>query len=291
MERADDKGDIPFRHPARHVAALGIALFVHGFLFAVFSFVPEKPLAIAPAPIPVKLVTTNIPVVPTVMEAPPSLPVPAPTPSEPKLPSTEPEPDIAPIETPTENTSLDPMSDAAPPISRPLSILSTDDPVQGEPIPDKWRLLDGARISLDKTQQPQNPNLEALSEALDCFGFDADCAVQRKIVFGEEQLSNTDLVWMRSYAHSGLSNSDFYGMSEAQIRERLGIPTAGKNGLMIIPGLAIDGPWWDALHGVNKACDYGVGINDQGQKQLVKSCAALKPSANDRIGFLPKTVE
>jgi len=95
----------------------------------------------------------------------------------------------------------------------------------------------------------------------------------------------------RTQQPSGLSDSSLYGLSEAQIRERLGIPTAGRNGFLIIPGIGIDGPWWDKLHGVNKACSYSVGIGVEGQRELKKSCPSLKPSSKDKIGFKPKSLD
>ena len=296
MERADDTGGDPAAEKTRHGFALIFALALHVGLFSIFSFVPERPLAVPQAPIPVKLVILDIA---PALEAdrPEETPVPAP---EPQTPLTDPIP--VPTEPPPERTQTEPLPEtapkirpaptpAAPPRSIPLSILSTDDPQIGEPIPDKWRLPDGARIPLENMQQSQNPNLEALSKSLDCLGFALNGTVCVKAIFAEDQLSGTDLVWMRSYAHSGLSDSALYGLSEAQIRERLGIPTAGKNSFMLLPGIGIDGPWWDALHGVNKGCDYGLGFNAAGQKQLIKTCKPLKPTSKDRIGFIPKLVE
>ena len=298
MERANETEGDHRAETMRRVVAAGFALGVHGIFFAMLSVVRETPLALPEAPVPVKLVVLDI-APPAPAEAPPA---PAETPKDtpPPIPEPLPKPEpISPVEPasivpppePAQIETLQEPTPSAPPISLPLSILSTEDPQTGEAIPDRWRLPDGARIPLEDTQQPRNPNLQALSKALDCFGFDADCAVQRKAVFAEDQLTGTDLVWMRSYAHSGLSDSSLYGLSEAQIRERLGIPTAGKNGFMLLPGIGIDGPWWDALHGVNKSCEYGVGFNDDGQKQLMKRCASLRASSKDRIGFIPKPSE
>lgn len=290
MERADDTKEDVRADRMRLMIAAGFAVVLHASLFFGFSIVPERPFAIPEAPIPVTLV---------ISDAAPTAPMNAaeqnrPSPSEVPAATSEPSAEPTPVETPPEQVQIETQPNpvrSAPPSSEPLSILSTDDPETGEAIPDRWRLPDGARIPLENTQQPRNPNMEALSQALDCLGFDADCAVQRKAVFAEDQLTGTDLVWMRSYAHSGLSDSSLYGLSEAQIRERLGIPTAGENGFMILPGIGIGGPWWDALHGVNKSCEYSVGLNEDGQKQLLKRCKPLKPTSKDRIGFRPKTVE
>ena len=297
MERAEDTGDKSPEDKVRRGIAIGFTLAVHAAIFVTLSFVPQKPLAVPKAPISVKLVIVDASL-PSEAEVTPKPAQKAPAETQPVSPPPETQkPNIpAPLPTvkPQPETSADEISPEPlfePPPSNPLSILSTQDDLFGDPIPDKWRLPDGASIPLDKTQQPRNPNFEALTRALDCLGFETECATQRKTLFAEDQLSGADLVWMPSYAHSGLNNSDFYGMSEAQIRERLGVPTAGKNGFMILPGIAIVGPWWDALHGVNKACDYGLGVNDLGQKQLMKRCKPLKPTSRDRIGFIPKPTE
>lgn len=299
MERADDTGDRNPEDKTRRAIAVGFTLAVHAAVFAILSSVPEKQLAIPKAPIPVNLVivetslpaeaeTDSVPAKETTVETRPVSPPPvtpdrnAPAPLPTIKPQAEP-PEI--VEESVDEISPEPQ--AAPPLIKPLSILSTQDSQFGDPIPEKWRLPHGASIPLDKIGPSGNPTFAALTRALDCLGFDADCAKQRKVVFSEDQLTGTDLVWMPTYAHSGLSNSDLFGMSEDQIRDRLGIPTAGKNGLMIFPGIAIDGPWWDALHGVNKACDYGIGINDLGAKQLMKRCKPLKPTSRDKIAFIP----
>jgi len=116
------------------------------------------------------------------------------------------------------------------------------------------------------------PSLEA---SLDCLkGFSVNCADQRKEIFAAEQLTQTDLVWMPSFAHSGLNNADLYGLSEAEIRERHSIPTAGNNGVFIpFTNIGLDGPLWDALHGVNKTCSYKGGI--------VKPCPELRKAQKD----------
>lgn len=155
-------------------------------------------------------------------------------------------------------------------------------------IPDRWRLPVGARVSLEDTKPSRGP----LGNSLDCLqGFRVECAELRKSVFADDQLTETELVWMASHPHSGLSDSSLFGLSEEEIRERLGIPTAGKNGFMILPGIVIDGPIWDALHGVNKNCNYSVGTGATGQRELKKNCDPLRPSSKDRIRFIPKPTE
>ena len=294
MERAYNIGDNFPEDKTRRALAVGFTLAVHGFIFVTLSFVPQKQLAILKAPIPVNLVIveTN----PPIKSEPKSEPEPNPAketpvktqsvspPVEPSIRSlSDPTPPLTPPpqpqpqpETLVDDITPEPLAERPP--SEPLSIISTQDSQLGEPIP------------RGKTEPPRNPNYEALTQALDCLGFDEACAEQRKAVFSEDQLTETDLVWMPSFAHSGLSNSDFYGLSEAQIRDRLGVATAGKNGFAIFPGISIDGPLWDALHGVNKACDYGIG-GTGAERRLVKRCDTLKPSSRDRIRFIPKPAE
>lgn len=304
MERADDTGDKSPEDKVRRGIAVGFTMAVHAAVFVTLSFVPQKPLAIPKAPISVKLVVVdaNLPT-----EAEPELAKVTPAETQPVSSPPETQKSNIPAPLPTFKPQLETSPDeilpeplSEPPPSNPLSILSTQDDQFGDPIPDKWRLPIGTSIPLDKIRQSGNPNFAALTRALDCLGFDADCAEHRKVVFSEDQLTGTDLVWMRSTAHSGLSDSDLYGLSEAEIRDRLGITTAGQNGFAILPGIAIDGPWWDALHGVNKACDYGISGGSQALGEadfggsgrvLVKRCAPLRASSKDRIGFIPKPVE
>ena len=289
MERANISGlESPAQH-GRGAIALGAALGLHGLLFAVLSSVPEKPMAEPKAPIAVRLVVLERPPSPEpeALEESPPEPEPVSQPIErlePRPPSTEPAlvplPSELPLETPQTQSPPQPPP-PVPPSSAPLSILSTEDEETGEAIPEQWRLPPGARIPLENAQQSSNANLQALSTAIECLGFDADCAAQRKEIFSEEQLNGTDLVWMPTYAHSGLSDSRLYGLSEAEIRERLGIPTAGVNGIYVpFTNIGLDGAWWDALHGVNKACGYRWIVNKEGVREVQKVCEELKGGAD-----------
>jgi len=290
MERAEKRESVGRKDRIRQLLILLGVITLHATIFIFLSQKTDQKITAPPPPISVKLIVAE------------PDPTPKPTAPEPKRPEAIPErlqnapkppepkeeeeltPPVINVEPSEPRAVLEPLSDTT---ADPSSTL----PVARPEIDERWRLPDGANIPIGKTEQPRNPNLAKLGQALDCFGFDADCAIQRKEIFAKEQLSETDLVWMRSYAHSGLSDSSLYGLSEAQIRERLGIPTAGRNGLLIFPGIGIDGPWWDKLHGVNKACSYGVGIGAGGQRELKKSCAKLKPSSKDKIGFKPKSLD
>jgi hypothetical protein len=271
----------------RLLFAIAVTALIHATLFRAFNNNAPTLMRIDDQPISVVLVTpTQPPSVEVPAPAKPMLPEPVPEaapkpPKEPaEIPKVQPE-----VPEPTQNLPPTRQPDTRPPDGQSsLPVQASPDPEGDVLIPDRWRLPVGARTSLDKTKLENG----SLGQALDCLkGFRTECADQRKSLFAEEQLSETDLVWMASHPHSGLSDSRLYGLSEAEIRDRLGIPTAGQNGLMILPGLKIDGAWWDALHGVNKACEYGVGIGENGKRELKKRCPELRPSSKDRIGFKP----
>ena len=106
-----------------------------------------------------------------------------------------------------------------------------------------------------------------------------DCNDLRTSVFADYQLSEQDLIWTEKFAHSGLTSSDLHGLSEREIRQKLSIPVAGANGFMILPGIGIDGNFWDSLHGVNKKCPVLRGR---------RRCPDLKPKADDKRFHIPK---
>jgi len=293
MERAENKESVGFKDRIRILVIVFSVVALHLTIFVFLSQVPDQEITAQGPPISVKLVVAKPEATPKKIAPEPKMPEPtpqsvqnAPKPPDPKEEAVQDE-----LTPPAINVDPSEPSHVFEPLSDTTADPSSTQPVARSDIDERWRLPDGANIQIGRTQQPPNPNLAKLGQALDCFGFDADCAVQRKEIFANEQLSETDLVWMRSYAHSGLSDSSLYGLSEAQIRERLGIPTAGRNGFLIIPGIGIDGPWWDKLHGVNKACSYSVGIGVEGQRELKKSCPSLKPSSKDKIGFKPKSLD
>ncbi|MEP6344114.1 MAG: hypothetical protein ABJ275_12445 [Maricaulaceae bacterium] len=106
-----------------------------------------------------------------------------------------------------------------------------------------------------------------------------DCKDLRTSVFADYQLSEQDLIWTESFAHSGLTSSDLHGLSEREIRKKLAIPIAGDNAFVILPGIAIDGNFWDSLHGVNKKCPVQRGV---------RRCPDLAPKADDKRFHIPK---
>ncbi|MGB3457155.1 MAG: hypothetical protein WBG08_03400 [Litorimonas sp.] len=142
----------------------------------------------------------------------------------------------------------------------------------------------GERWRADVPLSGQDPVLGTLVRDLDCVdGFALDCAQRRKEVFAASQLSESDKVWMPTRAHSGLSDARFRGLSEAQIRAELGIPTAGQNGFTIPFSPVHISSWWlDPLYGVNKRCSVKVSKNPTtqqlGETEMVQDCDPLKPA-------------
>jgi len=137
----------------------------------------------------------------------------------------------------------------------PITILQSDEltqtPGEGAPaishIPSRWALkpplaperLEGLGFSQD--------DIECLTSLKE------DCTALRKEVFAEYRLTATELVWTPDRADTGLP-VEFRGLSEIEILEKLGTNYAGGNALVLLPGITIDGPLWDKLHGVNKTC-------------------------------------
>ena len=81
--------------------------------------------------------------------------------------------------------------------------------------------------------------------------------------------------------------SEFYGMSEREIRLKIGSHIAGENGFMILPGIAIDGSLWDLMHGVKKPCQMKRGINSDGRYEVVRVCPDSQSSARDKKYYIP----
>jgi hypothetical protein len=119
--------------------------------------------------------------------------------------------------------------------------------------------------------------LRALSE---------DCASLRKEVFAEYELTEMEKVWTEQRADTGMP-SQFYGLSEREIRLKIGSKIAGENGFMILPGIGIDGSLWDMLHGVKKTCQMKRGINSEGRYDVVRICPESLPAARDRKYYIP----
>lgn len=282
------------------IRAVIIAAFVHGLILWRLSHVPptDKSAVILPPilgpSISVELIDAPPSAANTAIDLEPhpkpeAEPKPAPVPeTAPELesePETDPEtkPETEPNSEPKPNAA--PTPNPAPPNDRPAVILSPspapapadaghEDAPQSY-VPSRWALepaLSKKRLSgIFGGGFEQDINcIRSLSE---------DCTSLRKDVFADYQLSQQELIWTESFAHSGLTNPALHGLSEREIRKRLGVPIAGDNGFVILPGIAIDGNLWDTLHGVNKQCPVLRGV---------RRCPPLKPKADDKRFHIPK---
>ena len=201
---------------------------------------------------------------PETEDAPLPLPKVKPTP-QPAAPSTPviytPAPDIL--------ASSRPVTEADSGNTVPLSQSGTKTfAVPTEPRPDVKRIDEG---------------LKSLAAELTCLnGFATDCAEIRKDVFEGFQMTETDKVYTKKYAHTGMP-VEFYGMSERQIRQKLNLHFAGENGLYIpFTNIGIDGDLWDAMHGVNKRCEWKMGADPQtGRQTPIKDCPDYLPAAKE----------
>lgn len=292
------RGDNLWANWGQRGGALVIALILHGALWAALSV--QNITHIKPSP-PDEIDVIDVVWIGAVLpqEDPASVPVPEPQIAKPKPP--EPEPlEFEPLEPePPESQPSKPEDPAVIILATPETVTPTNPSADSVPRQD-GTLQNGPSggAETNKTYVPSrwalNPtlsdnNLKGFTADIDCMqSLSPDCAEMRKEVFAEEQLTETDLVWTKKYAHTGLP-AEFYGMSERQIRERLGVPNAGENGQAIIPGfLYIDGPIWDALHGVNKGCKYKSAVKTQlNPMGFTKDCGTLRPAAKDEKYVIP----
>lgn len=232
---------------------------LHLLLFQALMFSGAEPLEPIEDVISVSLIT--LPPVPQTQE-----PLPKPTEDPPKLKD-------APLPPPPE---IKPVPKLAAPF-RPLiatptpDILASSRPVTETDSSNTVPLSQSGATSVAAPTEPSldekriDEGLKSLAAELTCLNrFSADCAEIRKNVFEEFQMTETDKIYTKKYAHTGMP-VEFYGMSERQIRAKLNVPNAGENGIVIIPGLlALDGDLWDAMHGVNKKCEWKVAAPTTG---------------------------
>jgi hypothetical protein len=161
--------------------------------------------------------------------------------------------------------------------SRPASAADNGNkvpPSQNGTTPSPGRTADDIRI---------DEGLKSLAAELRCLkGFSEECAETRKDVFEEFQMTETDKVYTKKYAHTGMP-VEYYGMSERQIREKLNLKFAGENGLYIpFTNIGIDGELWDVIHGVNKRCEWKIAINPEGVGHgAIKDCPDYLPAAKE----------
>ncbi len=243
----------------------GLAIF-WAFVFhllavsLVWSAAPAAIESQARSDISIVLVEAALPLKPD-----PTMIEPAPKPVEPPKPKPKPQPTIEPAPEPIVPPEPTPIPEpvtptfpdatlAPPTVIQQNSIAGggeasfPDNPLKAEPyIPSRWAL-----------KPPLAPKrLEGLGfsrEDIACLtSLKAECQDLRKDVFEEYRLTETELVWTPNRPDTGMP-AEFRGLSENEILEKLGMNHAGGNGLMILPGISIDGPLWDKLHGVNKTC-------------------------------------
>ena len=216
---------------------------------------------------------------PSVAKSPPS----APTPSAPTT--------SAPIV--TAPTTIAPMQNLPPPILESESGSTTghfpaqtaDESSADEGVnyvPSEWALEPA--LAQDNLE---NANRPIWAADVDCLrSLSEDCADMRKAVFKEFALTEMDKVWTAARADTGMG-SEFYGLSEEAIRRKVGSKIAGQNGIMLLPGIGIDGQLWDYLHGVKKGCEMKRGIDSSGNYGVVRVCPDSLPAARDKKYHIP----
>ena len=265
----------PSRHEVagRAATAAFIALCLHLLFFQLMSIDKTVPFEVIEDFIAIELVTMP-PMAQTVkpVETPPEIDE-APHPPAPKSrPKPEPKPSLAPppaFEAPkilasSQQASADDVSNTVP----PSEMGAQPTPLPPGPSADDRRVDEG---------------LKSLAAELSCLnGFSVDCADIRKDVFEDFQMSETDKVYTKKYAHTGMP-VEFYGMSERAIRAKLNVPNAGENGLYIpFTNIGIDGGIWDAIHGVNKGCEWKIGADPKtGRQAPIKDCPGYLPAARE----------
>ena len=139
----------------------------------------------------------------------------------------------------------------------------TSDPGEGAPakvhIPSRWALKPPLATQRLEGLGFTQADIECLTS------LEVECQDLRKKVFVEYLLTETELVWTPDRPDSGMP-AEFRGLSKPEILEKLGMNYAGGNAFVILPGIAIDGPLWDRLHGVNKPCRLQRAISGPGSQ-------------------------
>ena len=146
-------------------------------------------------------------------------------------------------------------------------------------VPSEWALHPPLRDERLK-------GLGVLADAACLRSLSPDCAAIRKEVFKDYALTETEKVWTEVRADTGMP-SEFYGLSERDIRLKIGSKIAGENGFFILPGIGIDGQLWDMLNGVKKGCEMKRGINSDGRYDVVRVCPESAPAARARKYVIP----
>ena len=273
----------------RRSAAILIALGFHLLLFQMMMFKTPEVFDVKEDVIAVELVT--LPPTAKIIQPediPPEdiPPVTEEVPAPPPPPSIKPRPKAAPPTPPRETVEAPDILASSQPVEAEETGNAVPLPETGTTPAESQRAANEAHI--DK-------GLKSFAADLSCLkGFTEDCADIREDVFEEFQMTETDKVYTKKYAHTGMP-VEFYGMSERQIREKLNLKFAGENGIVIIPGLlALDGDLWDAMHGVNKRCSWKFAaptkgdafarsgeLSSTGRHGAIKDCPGYLPAAKE----------
>ncbi|MEP3890476.1 MAG: hypothetical protein ABJN69_08400 [Hellea sp.] len=258
---------------ARIVVAVSMALGLHLLLFQLMMFETPVPFEVEEDFIAVELVTfppkaqTIDPVVvpPEINEAP-----------LPPQPSIKPAPKAAPPPAPV-------AASDAPNILSSTQRATAEDAGNTVPIFETGTTATPSVSERSAEDIRIDAGLKSMAADLTCLnGFSAECAEIRKDVFEDYQMSETDKVYTKKYAHTGMP-AEFYGMSERAIRAKLNVPNAGENGLYIpFTNIGIDGGIWDAMNGVNKGCEWKMGADlKTGRQAPIKDCPGYLPAAKE----------
>lgn len=234
-----------------------------------------KPEDNSPAPKPAPQTLAPAPPTKAVQENPPTFhdDLPAEKDIRDKEKDTEPSP--TPKETETAPVTATIIISEAPSSETSRSKTSSDAP-----------LKPGSRWALNPPLSTENlSGLGMLKADIECLqSLSSECTALRKEVFAEYQMSETDKVWSPQYAHSGLP-SDFYGLSEREIRQKLGLHFAGENGLYIpFTNIGLNGGIWDKMHGVNKGCKSKIGRTsamEGGRQIMIKDCPSYQEGSKN----------
>lgn len=263
--------------------AIIAALILHVILLAGLSLV-RGPIVALP-----DFKTLSVTLVPSPVDVEPEPTVTRPAPAAPiERPRAVPIPEVKP-------PAVAPMPDMSPPVSEtPSELITQREAAAGElsaapsVMPEAGGgAYIGSRWALKPPLATDRLEGLGLGEAVDCLqSLSEDCNDIRKEVFAEYQMTDTDKVWTERRADTGMP-SQFYGLSERDIRLKVGSKIAGENGFMILPGIGIDGELWDKLHGVKKSCKIQRGVDSSGDYNVVRVCPDSLPAANDRKYYIP----
>ena len=289
LGRPTDKEETRREDAVRVAVAIIFATGFHLLLFKLMMFKTPTPFEVTEDFIAIELVT--LPPSTQIVELPEKPPEENDAPLPPPQPIVKPKPATPP---PAQTTIT-----VAPDILASKQSATVEDAGNTVPLSETGIVPTPAPITAPSErsadEQRIDEGLKSLAADLKCLnGFDVDCAEIRKEVFEDFQMTETDKVYTKKYAHTGLP-AEFYGISERAIRAKLSVPNAGENGLVIIPGLlALDGNWWDAMHGVNKKCTWKIAApakSDAFARSGELSSAVRHGAIKDCPDYLPAARE